>query len=78
MKKDELIEILNSIEGNPEIIMSSDPEGNSFSPLVEYTYPAKWQEETKIEERQVFSGEELEEYEIPETAVDAVIIWPRN
>jgi hypothetical protein len=78
MKKNELIEILNLIEGNPEIIMSSDPEGNSFSPLVEYTYPAKWQEETATEEQQLFDGEDLENYEIPETAVDAVIIWPRN
>ena len=33
MKKEDLIERLQKIPGNPEVIISSDSEGNSYTPL---------------------------------------------
>lgn len=38
MKKNELIATLNSIEGNPNVYLASDEEGNSFSELYEVAY----------------------------------------
>lgn len=75
MKKSELIKLLNSINGDPEVIMSKDSEGNRFLPLVDYSYPMKYVAGS------TYAGEvySLDEEEANlDQSIDAVVLWPAN
>lgn len=75
MKKSELVKILSDIEGDPEVIMSKDSEGNDYSPLADYSYPSKYVAEN------AWSGiaYHLDEDEANEpNAVDCIVLWPTN
>ena len=69
-----LIEELQELDPNSIIVMSSDAEGNSYSPLagLDATYlyvpDCTWSGEIKNEE-------DAEDYPF---AVPCVVIWPRN
>ena len=73
MKKSELIEILQQIDGDPEVVMSKDGEGNEYSPCAGYG-TAMYDAET------TWYGNvyNIEVDETPETAVPCVILWPTN
>lgn len=73
MKKSELIALLNEIEGDPEVWVSSDEEGNSFD-----TVGAVQEEKMYGEGREAYPvadediGVEYEE----EDLVRVIVIWP--
>lgn len=73
MKKSELIAILNSVEGDPEIIMSKDSEGNRFSPCANWSTDRYISENTWSGELEYSGGEGTNHNAIP-----AVILWPTN
>ena len=66
MKKSELIELLLKIQGDPQIILSKDAEGNCGSPLDQIT------DQDKYEPFNSWSGE------ISDEGQDAVVFWPVN
>ena len=41
MTKNELVAILQSVEGNPKIILATDEEGNSFNEVYEAVYQSE-------------------------------------
>lgn len=81
MRVGKLKEILNELDDSVLIVMSSDAEGNSYSPL------AGWWEGIYVPDS-TWSGsvydpddEEYGEYGEPEEAEDAepcVVLWPTN
>ncbi len=73
MKVRELIEILKGLPQGHEVVMSSDGEGNRFSPLADYglqmyTPDTTWSGEIR-EEEDCEPGEYIE---------NAVTLWPTN
>ena len=78
LKKSDLIKMLNGIEGDPVIILSSDAEGNKYSPLVEEWFEGYYFAETTWS-GEVHDGEGLDEIEkcSPEY-IDCVVLYPTN
>lgn len=85
MRKSELIEKLNKIQGDPHVLMDLDKEGYYYSGvyIVEecystYTDPGKtyvWDLETDYEDAGFDSEEEWEEFKSdPEHNV--IVLWP--
>jgi hypothetical protein len=81
LKVSELKEILNSLPDDTQIVMSSDSEGNSYSPLSGYcvgqyvpenTWSGTFYDETD------FKSECEEGYCEPDSAIVALCIWPTN
>lgn len=77
MRKNELQEILNSIKGNPLVVLSRDAEGNGFKELVEVELMAFedgeiWYRE--LTDELIFMG--FTEEDINSDAEDAIILWP--
>ena len=71
MHKNELIRKLQTIPGNPRIILSKDGEGNGFSPLDEITLGF-------YQEHSTWSGDFTD---IPEGCVEEpsdLCFWPVN
>jgi hypothetical protein len=78
MKVKELLEILNDVDPEAEVIMSSDGEGNSFSPCADhsaqYRYEADstWRGELVSEDPDEFDEERWD------AAIPCVVLWPTN
>lgn len=73
MKIKELKEILSKYPDDFEVVMSSDEEGNSFSPLADFGIGSYVPETTWGGE--VFMGEEVEEEGLSE---NCIVLWPTN
>lgn len=75
MKKSKLIKLLSKIEGDPEVIMSSDAEGNSYEPVrvVDAVFYRKegYTLELVDEEAMLDEGDSDEAVSFP-----AVCLWP--
>ncbi len=83
MKVSDLINILSEQDPDAEVVLSSDGEGNSYSPLADYSIGAydadtTWggqfgaSELTEEMEREGYTKEDLIE------GVKAVCLWPTN
>jgi hypothetical protein len=74
MKVKELIKILEDLAPGAEVIMSSDGEGNNFSPLAEACGPYMYTPES------TWSGsiENEEDVEADEFRGNAVVLWPTS
>ena len=71
MKVKKLIKLLQAYDPNTEVVMSSDGEGNSYSPLADagqgfYVAESTW------------SGDLYSEEEKPDDAKEVVCLWPTN
>jgi len=81
MKVKDLIELLGTLPGDMEVIMSKDGEGNGFSPwcgdhsVGEYTPETTWYGEFSDSEEDDETGVETE---IPVERQNAVVLWPVN
>ena len=86
MKVKELKQLLNDYSDNDEVILSSDVEGNNFSPLSNiedalYVPDSKWSGVTYIKNldddliAQGFSEEDLYD---GEDGVNAIVLYPVN
>jgi hypothetical protein len=78
MHKDQLIEALSKIPGNPKIILSSDAEGNSYEELdgfsTEYVNSLFSEQEISI-----FSEDDIRDDndgELPGNFDPVVVLWP--
>lgn len=73
MKKSELIALLNEIEGDPEVWVSSDEEGNSFD-----TVGAVQEEQMYGEGREAHpvADEDIGVEYDEEDLVRVIVIWP--
>ena len=71
MKVHELIELLRLFEPDATVIMSSDGEGNSFSPLSDVS-PERYVEESS------WSGDILRADEPPGEGKYVACLWPVN
>jgi hypothetical protein len=81
MKVKELIDILGKLNKDAEVVLSSDGEGNNFSPLAEYGEGVYFPDTT-------WSGEFLDPKEDADyiseckengdDLVDAIVLWPIN
>jgi hypothetical protein len=78
MDRDQLVEALNKLPGNPRILLSMDAEGNEFSALidlsVEYVYDHYAGERTE----DIFNEDDLRDDndgEIPEGFDPVVVLW---
>jgi hypothetical protein len=69
MKLSELIKELKGIEGDPEVIVSKDTEGNGYNPLSEVAW-GYWDPE----ERELVDPTELEDDD--DWAEAVVVLWP--
>lgn len=69
MTKEELIKKLQAIPGNPEIIMSRDAEGNSYSPFGQEVQ-GKYMPENR------WSGDFYGGDDAPEKATDCICFFP--
>ena len=80
MNIQELIEILEMMDPTATVVLSSDPEGNSYSPLEDYSegfYDSKYSEFHKPEEVIDTTGEDFEENATPDKQeTNAVAFWP--
>lgn len=77
MKKNKLIEILNSIEGDLDIILAKDSEGNNFSPLANYSENLYEAETTCYGAIYPHQPDDEGDY-VPENADDVIVLWPTN
>lgn len=78
MKKSELIDILNQVNGDPEIVLSSDPEGNRMRSAVAFS--EAWATDEGYQEL-CCSDEDFEWYkkeygEEVNKSLPAIILWP--
>ncbi len=64
MKKSELIAKLNEIEGDPDVMLSIDPEGNGFSSAAE------------VELSGSVDGEPCHPDDADPAAEKIIVIWP--
>jgi len=88
MTKDELIRLLtedlSDLPGETVIILSKDAEGNGFSPLTEgyvglYEATSTWSGDAYMtDEQREETGEPDEYFAAPDTAVEAIVLWPVN
>jgi hypothetical protein len=69
----ELKKILSNYPDDFEVVMSSDEEGNSFSPLADFGVGFYVPETTWSGE--VFMGEDMEEEGLSE---NCIVLWPTN
>ena len=73
MTKNQLIKQLQKIKGNPEIICSSDAEGNSFNTLYQISPDLFYDEEN----RELRDEEDMLE---PDTVTEGfkkcIVLWP--
>jgi hypothetical protein len=80
MNKKELLLLLADVPDDAEVIISSDAEGNSYSPLCSHKYPAKYVPNTTWS-GEIYAPEDSEEDEYwkdEKTAVNAVVLYPTN
>lgn len=77
MLKEQLIEVLSKIPGNPRIVLASDAEGNEFSDLDGYS--VEYVDNDYEEELSVFDEDDLREDsengEIPDNFEPVVVLW---
>jgi hypothetical protein len=73
MKIKKLKAILSAYPNDYEVIMSSDEEGNSFSPLADFGIGVYIPETTWSGE--VMMGEEMEEANME---ANCMVLWPTN
>ena len=80
MTKSELIKLLETVEGDPLIVMSKDAEGNAYSPFCGQISELLYDAETTWygDVYNPADKEEDETYVIPETAVPCIVLWPVN
>lgn len=78
MKVKELKELLDQFDDNDIVVLSGDGEGNSYSPLADYSKGMYIADST-------WSGDFVDADEIEEdedinlsTAVPALLLWPTN
>ena len=86
----ELKEVLNDCPDDTIIVMSSDGEGNSYSPLAgyntDYMYvpDSTWSGEIKLKEltpeleAQGYGEDDTYNADYDEDAVPALVLWPTN
>lgn len=81
MRKDDLILWLKSVPGNPEVLLASDAEGNSYSSLSDGSeeFAPKDYEGWMTEE--IFAREDLVDEADPDEAVledfkGVIVLWP--
>ena len=72
MNKNQLIKQLQKIKGNPNIVMSSDPEGNSFSTLYEVDGEIGYFDE---ENREFIDTEDMQEEDY-DKYTKSIVLWP--
>ncbi len=78
MKVKELIEYLRQCDGEAEVILQKDAEGNGYSPLAGADDEAVYVEENSWEGRAV-SLEDLDEEELEDNSyVPCVVLFPVN
>lgn len=74
MKVSELIEELKKCRQDAEVILQSDPEGNSYSPIAGADGILQYYEE---EERQTFSFEDVTECGLDvDDLLPCCVLWP--
>lgn len=86
MKVKELIELLKEQDGEREVVMSTDGEGNSYSPLSDistagYRADSTWSGEIGPEEwtdKMEEDGYDEEDVYNGEGDVPALVLWPIN
>lgn len=81
MKVKELRKILKNYPDDMIIVMSSDPEGNSFSPLFDtsvnmYLAEGVWYGSIYVMNGDIGTLGYTEEDRAPEEAVPALVLWP--
>jgi len=80
MNVGDLIEILELMDPTATVILSSDPEGNSYAPLEDYAegfYDSKYSEFHRPEDVVDTTGEDFEENDVPgKQETNAVAFWP--
>ena len=81
MNVGDLIEILELMDPTATVVLSSDPEGNSYAPLEDYAegfYDSKYSEFHNIDEDIIdITGEDFEEDAAPDKKeTNAVALWP--
>lgn len=72
MTKNNLIKELQKIKGNPNIVLSSDPEGNSFSTLYQVDGEINFFDE---ENREFMDTEDMDERDY-DRYVKSIVLWP--
>jgi hypothetical protein len=73
-----LIKILKTLDKDMEVIMSSDSEGNNYSPLSDLSNGRYIATCTYAGAYYVDNAEILECDEDPKSAIDVICLWPTN
>jgi hypothetical protein len=79
MLKDQLIEVLSKLPGNPQIILSSDAEGNEFAELSGYSVEYVNEDFPEDYEVSIFNEDDIrDDYdgEIPDNFAPVLVLWP--
>lgn len=74
----QLREWLAGLPADTEIVMSSDEEGNSFSPLAEAEPDQLYVAECTWSGYLVHEDDEDEDNPVPDDAQHVVVLWPTN
>lgn len=80
MKAGELIKALQNVDANMLVVMSSDGEGNAFSPVADidramYVAESTWSGYLVYDDEE---EDDEEAYEIEDEFEEVVVIWPVN
>ena len=91
MKVRDLIDLLSTLDQEAEVILSSDAEGNSYSPLASYdtgvyapnsTWSGDFYSTNDVvdedEDADDEDDEDDEDCGPPDNAIPAVVLWPTN
>jgi hypothetical protein len=79
MKVKELLELLNDVDPEAEVVLSSDGEGNSFSPCADYSPQYRYEADSTWN-GELVSAEDPDEFDEERwnEAVPCVVLWPTN
>lgn len=78
MDRDQLVEALNKLPGNPQIILSMDAEGNEFSGLADYSIEYVEEDYRGGRTEDIFNEDDLRDDndgEIPDGFKPVVVLW---
>ena len=79
----QLIEKLGEFDKDAIVVLSSDGEGNSFSPMPDDGFYSigeenSWSGSFRSEDEEEDEEEEEDEYEFPTKGVSCIVLWPTN
>jgi hypothetical protein len=78
MDRDQLVEALNKLPGNPRILLSQDAEGNEFSQLVDFSIEYVEEDYDGWRTDDLFNEDDLRDDndgEIPDGFEPVVVLW---